>query len=131
GRDDALKNASNVVLTRSRAVQLFGSWDVVGKTISVKMDTSWKLFTVAAVAEDIPANSTISFNILGSYDYLMANSDRQEPADTGHRTNGDAPYVLLRPDSRLMNEPNRVLQFRLRHYPEEAADYRAKKKLTA
>ncbi|HTI93928.1 MAG TPA: ABC transporter permease [Puia sp.] len=131
GRDDVLKDAGNIVLTRSRAVQLFGAWNVVGKTISIKMDTSWKLFTVAAVAEDIPANTSISFDILGSYEYLMANTDRGAAADNWHRTNGDATYVLLRPDSRLMNEPDRLRQFRLRHYPDEAADYRAKKKLTA
>jgi len=131
GRDDVLKDVGNVVLTRSRAIQLFGSWDVVGKTISVKKDTSWNLFTVAAVAEDIPANTNVSFDILGSYEYLLANSDRQEAADNWHRTNGDKTFVLLRPDSRLMNEPDRLLQFRLRHYPDEAANYRAKKKLTA
>ncbi len=131
GKDDVLKDAGNVVLTRSRAVQLFGAWDVVGRTISIKMDTSWKLFTVAAVAEDIPENTSISFDIMGSYDYLLANSGRGKAADNWHETRGDATYVLLRPDSRLMNEPERLLQFRLRHYPDEAADYRAKKKLTA
>lgn len=131
GNDQALKEAHHIVLTRSRAVQLFGGWDVAGKTINVKMDTTWQLFTVAAVAEDIPANTNVSFDILGSYEYLMSNPDRQEAADDWHRTNGDKTYVLLRPDSRLMNESDRLLQFRLRHYPDEAANYQAKKKLTA
>jgi putative ABC transport system permease protein len=131
GNDQALKETHNIVLTRSRALQLFGAWDVVGKTISVKMDTTYQLFTVAAVAEDIPANTNVSFDLLGSYEYLMANPERQEAADNWHRTYGDNTYVLLRFDSRLMNEPDRLRQFRLRHYPEEAADDHAKKKTTA
>jgi putative ABC transport system permease protein len=127
--EQALKDAHSIVLTQSRAKQLFGSWDVVGKTIEVKIDTSYQLFTVSAVAEDIPANTTLSFDLLGSYEYLLTRPDRQQMVDSWHQTHGDKTYVLLRPDSRLMNEPQRLRQFRMRHYPEEAADYRKDKKV--
>ena len=131
GSEDALKDPHSVVVTRERALQLFGTWDAVGKTLSVKIDTNYVPFTVAAVAEDIPSNTTVTFDILGSYEYQMTNPGRQEAANNWHMTFGDKTYVLLRSDSRLMNEPDRLAQFRLRHYPEEAVEQKSKKKKLA
>jgi len=131
GGPDALKDPHHVVITRDRAMQLFGSWDVVGKTLMVKSDTSYDLFTVAAVAENIPTNTTVSFDILGSYDYLMNKPGRQQGLSNWHMTFGDQTYVLLRPDSRLMDQPERLVQFRLRHFPEEAVQQKGKKKVSA
>lgn len=120
GGDDALNDPHHVVLTRERALQLFGTWDAVGKTLMVKVDTSYELFKVAAVAEDIPANTNVGFDILGSYEFLMKDPNRQEAANDWHMVFGDKTFVLLRPDSRLMSEPKRLAEFRLRHFPEEA-----------
>jgi len=134
GGDDALKDPRHIVLTRERAMQLFGTWDAVGKTLTVMIDTTYEPFRVAAVAEDIPTNTSVTFDILGSYEFLMKNPDRQEAANNWHRMFGDKTYVQLRPDSRLMNEPRRLAAFRLRHFPEEAVaakDQKGKKKVAA
>jgi putative ABC transport system permease protein len=125
----ALKDPHAVVLTRSTALQLFGKWDVTGKTVQIKIDTTFQPFIITAVAEDIPANTNVSFAVLGSYHYLEAARDRQDALNSWSNTNGDQTYVLLFPGSRLMNEPERLLNFRFRHYPEEAAVYRKNKKI--
>jgi putative ABC transport system permease protein len=124
----ALKDPHAIVLTRSRAVQLFGKTDVIGKTVLIKVDTAFQPFIVSAVAEDIPTNTNISFNVLGSYRFQEAAPDRQSALNNWHRTSGEQTYVLLLPGSHLMNEPGRLLDFRLRHYGDEADAYRKSKK---
>lgn len=125
--DDALQDPYSLVLTKSKAIQLFGGWDVVGRIVQVKMDSTFQPFTVTAIADDLPANSSLSFGALGSYDFLKTRPDRQRALDCWHCTNGDNTYVLLRPDSRLMNEPRRLLDFRLRYFPDEAEQYQKTK----
>jgi len=119
----ALKDPHSIVLTRQRAIQLFGGWDVVGRTVEIKMDTTFKPFTVSAIAEDIPSNNSVAFDVLGSYEYLKTDQDREGSQDSWSRTDGDHTYVRLRQDSRLMNEPDRLRQFRFRYYPDEAEAY--------
>lgn len=125
----ALKDPHGIVLTRSRAVQLFGKTDVIGKTVLIKVNTVFQPFTVSAVAEDVPPNASVSFDLLGSYRFLLAAPDRQSSLNSWNNTWGDNTYVLLLPGSHLSNEPARLLDFRLRHYPEEAAVYRQSKKV--
>jgi putative ABC transport system permease protein len=128
GDEDALKDPHHVVITRGRALQLFGTWDAVGRTIAIKVDTSYQLLTVGAVAEDIPANSNVSFDMLGSFDYLLTVPERREAANSWRMTFGDQTYVLLRPDSRLAEQQDRLAEFRMRHYPDEAKRQKGKKK---
>ncbi|MBS1601290.1 MAG: ABC transporter permease, partial [Bacteroidetes bacterium] len=120
GAADALKDPHRVVVTRERALQLFGTWDAVGRTLALKVDTSYQLLTVGAVAEDVPANSSVSFDMLGSFDYLLTLPERREAANSWRMTFGDQTYVQLRPASRLAEQPERLAQFRVRHYPDEA-----------
>jgi len=127
----ALKDPHAIVLTRSRAVQLFGKADVIGKTVQIKVDTVFQPFVVSAVAEDVPSNTNISFDILGSYRFQEAAPDRQDALNNWNRTSGDRTYVLLHPGSQLMNEPGRLLDFRLRHSGDEAAAYRKSQKAQA
>jgi putative ABC transport system permease protein len=127
----ALKDPHAIVLTRSRAVQLFGKADVIGKMVQIKVDTVFQPFVVSAVAEDVPFNTNISFDILGSYRFQEAAPDRQDALNNWNRTSGDRTYVLLHPGSQLMNEPGRLLDFRLRHYGDEAAAYRKSQKAQA
>jgi putative ABC transport system permease protein len=58
----ALSSPNQIVLTRSVATELFGNTDPMGKTISFVNEKI--IFTVAAIAEDPPKNSTLQFEIL-------------------------------------------------------------------
>ncbi len=71
----ALKDPYSIVLTRSTAQSLFGTDNVVGKTIHYVGDRNSQPdmdMTVTAIMEDIPDNSSISFNAVGSYTTLYA-----------------------------------------------------------
>jgi putative ABC transport system permease protein len=55
----ALKDPHSVVLTKDMAKKYFGTTDVIGETMQIKIDTAFENFTVTAVAENSPQNSTL------------------------------------------------------------------------
>jgi putative ABC transport system permease protein len=121
---DALKEPHNVILTRDKALQLFGSTDVVGKRIDIKMDDQqdqFEAFKVGGVAENIPTTSTIQFDLLGNFDYVLGTEDGKESANNWHMTLGTNTYVQVRKGSQLMNNENQLAAFRHKYYADEEA----------
>ena len=57
-------NPSTVVISESAALQFFGEEDPIQQSISIQIGGSFNDFTVVAVAEDPPLNSSIQFDIL-------------------------------------------------------------------
>lgn len=127
----ALKDLNGVVLTRNRALQLFGSLNVIGARLEIKTDTSFEPFTVAGVTDNIPFNSSIQFDILGNFQHLLTAANRRDAVNSWSQTNGDQTFVRLRTDSRLMADPQRLLQFRFKYYPDEAGRYHKDGKVSA
>ena len=77
---EALQSTSSVVLTRKMAQKYFGSEDPINKTMAIQLGERFEDFSVKAVMEDIPSNSSIRFGILISaqnngklYDERMQN----------------------------------------------------------
>jgi putative ABC transport system permease protein len=62
-----LHNINDIVLTESRAKELSGTDDVIDKTVEIQVGITFQPFNVSAVAEDIPANSTIRFDVLENF----------------------------------------------------------------
>jgi putative ABC transport system permease protein len=119
----ALKDPTNIVLTRSKALQFFGRTDVIGKQIEIREGMQYMPFTVAAIAEDVPVNSTIKFEMLGSLDRILNTPMGQESSNSWTMTiGGISVYVLLRPGSSLMNETESLALFRQKYLPNEGAD---------
>jgi putative ABC transport system permease protein len=58
-----LESLNNVVISESTAKKYFGTTDALGKTIELIGDSS-RLFTVAAIAKDAPANSSIQYSVV-------------------------------------------------------------------
>jgi len=65
----ALKDPHSVVLSKDMAKKYFGSADVIGKVMQIKLDTSFENFTVTAVAENSPQNSTLKSDMLLPYKF--------------------------------------------------------------
>ncbi|MBS1916752.1 MAG: ABC transporter permease [Bacteroidetes bacterium] len=59
----ALRSINNVVISESAAKKYFGKAEAIGKTIELVSD-SVRLFMVAAIAEDAPANSSIQYDVV-------------------------------------------------------------------
>lgn len=67
-RETMLTEPNSIVITRSKAMRYFNDLDVVGRTMLIKVYDGNKdfLMKVSGVIEDIPANSHIQFDFLGS-----------------------------------------------------------------
>ena len=118
----ALFDLHSIVLTRDKAIQLFGQTHVLGKRIDIKIDDQFVPFTVGGVAENIPFNSSIQFGLLGSFDYLLQTSMGMQAGNDWHMTIGMETYVELRKSSNLAGERGKLAKFRQKYFPEEQAD---------
>ena len=119
----ALKDQRNIVLSETAAKQLFGNTDVIGKTIAIKVEDDFEPFTVSAVAEDAPANSTIQFNIMGSWEY-METTPSMRSRMTNWNSSGFQTFVQLKEGSHLSKEKAKLAAFRKKYYPNEEEDHR-------
>ncbi|HWA33843.1 MAG TPA: ABC transporter permease [Cyclobacteriaceae bacterium] len=63
-KNKALDDQTGVVLTRATAVKYFGEGDPTGKPLAIQLGQKFEDFTVKAVIEDIPTNSSLRFGIL-------------------------------------------------------------------
>lgn len=128
----ALRDPHSIVITRSKAVELFGTAGAVGKTVRIKFDTAFQPFSISAVAADMPVTSSIRFDALGSFEYLLStDSGRVRAMNSWNMTFGDQTFVLLRPGSKLPEDQERLLRFRWRYFPDEAKVWRKDKKVHA
>jgi len=114
----ALKELQNIVLTKEKADQLFGTDNVVGRTLEIKVDDAFVPFVVSAVAEDIPANSSIRFDLLASFEYMLTTQSGKRSVNNWHRSSYQT-YVLLQPGSGLMDDVKKLASFRHKYYPDE------------
>lgn len=63
-RGTALDDPSKIILTESAARKFFGTVDPIGKVIALQLGERFEDFTVSAVANDPPRNSSVSFSML-------------------------------------------------------------------
>jgi putative ABC transport system permease protein len=124
----SLQDPHNIVITKEKAIQLFGNANVVGQPVEIKMHDQYETFVVAAVAEDIPFNSSVRFDMLGSFNYVLNTEEGKRSSTNWHMTIGISVFVQLRPGSTLPNEQARLSAFRAKYFPDEK-DELAKEKL--
>jgi putative ABC transport system permease protein len=114
----AFKDQRNVVLTRATALQLFGQTNIIGKSLDIKEGDKFEPFVVSAVTENIPANSSIQFNVLLSFDYLQTRAFEKNAVNNWNY-NGFINFVQLRKGSKLADEKELLSKFRQKYFPEE------------
>jgi putative ABC transport system permease protein len=119
----ALKNLHNIVLTEKISKQLFGNENPVGRTIQIKKEEDFEPFTVSAIAENIPSNSSIQFQALGNYDFLATTNSGKRSVNNWNRSSY-LTYIQLAPGSKLVTDPNALIAFRKKYYPDEEAELR-------
>jgi putative ABC transport system permease protein len=89
----ALDVPNGTVITETMARTLFGDADPMGETLTVELRDSTHTLTVRGVAQDVPTNSTIQFDLVAPLDVLAA--ERRDSENWGrfvYRT-----YAVLRP----------------------------------
>ena len=119
----ALKGLNNIVVTEKIANQLFGKRDPTGQTIEIKLWEDFEPFVVSGVVKDIASNSSIQFDILGNYEHIPTTANGKRSVDNWRRS-AYLTYVQLKPGSKLAQQPDRLLTFRRKYYPNEEDEAR-------
>jgi len=74
----ALMDPYSVVLTRETAEKYFGDEEALNKSFTINTE---HIFTVTAVLEDLPVNSSIQFDLLINFSFLMRTESATEDFD--------------------------------------------------
>lgn len=114
----ALANLNDIVITSKKAKELFGSDNVVGQTIEIKVDDEFVPFTISAVARDIPANSSLTFDMLGNFNFMETTKPGKRGINNWKRSSY-LTFVQLQKGSSLPHDKSRLLPFRKKYYPDE------------
>jgi putative ABC transport system permease protein len=122
-KTNALKDLHSMVVTEKTAKQLFGNENVIGQIVEIKQGEQFLPFTITAVAENIPSNSTIQFEMIGNFNYLGTTEEGKRSVDNWRRS-GYITYVKIKAGSHLASDPNSLVSFRKKYYPDEEAELR-------
>jgi len=107
----ALNNLNDIILSESKAKEIFGSDNVIGKTIEIKIGSSFQSFIVSAIVKDIPENSTIHFDILGSFLYAEKYVNGSIFIGNDFHYIDKQTFVQLKPGSNLPHDSQRLQSF--------------------
>ncbi len=115
-----LQNISSVVLSESFANKIFGNDDPLGRQLSIKLGNEFHDFIVSGIAQDVPPNSSIRFDMLIPIDNVhkyISNRALDNWFNVFFETYVLMAYPLEAPDTEAK------LQTVVRkHYPEESSD---------
>jgi putative ABC transport system permease protein len=117
----ALKSPSGIVLTREKSLQLFGEANSIGRTLEIKMGDNYETFVVSGIAKDIPVNSSIKFDMLGSFEYVLSTEEGKASMDSWTMTIGITNFIKFRKGSSLEHDPARLAAFRKKYFADEGA----------
>ncbi len=62
--DNALSGLSNIVITERTAIKYFGKTEVTGETLRMNVEDALENYTIMAVIDDHPSNSSFNFDIM-------------------------------------------------------------------
>lgn len=105
----ALKGMNSLVITSSKAKELFGTDNVAGKIVELRAPKDFQPFIITAVAEDIPANSSIHFDVMGSFAFLE--STRFGEMFNNWYTTSFRTFIQLRNGSSLPGDASQLTKF--------------------
>ncbi|MGB3587674.1 MAG: FtsX-like permease family protein [Tunicatimonas sp.] len=100
----ALDEPFEIVLTESKAIQYFGTTDVVGKTLdwfggTYGPNDGGKMVKITGVMEDLPSNTHLKIDFLISYTSLR---DKAIGYPIGWNANNEFTYLLMEPQTNLV-----------------------------
>jgi putative ABC transport system permease protein len=121
----ALSDLRNVVLTEKTSKQLFGNDNPTGKMIQIKLGEEFEPFYITGVAENIPSNSSITFDILGNYNYIGTTKNGSRSVNNWNRS-AYLTYVQTEPGKLIDKEIATLQSFYTKYHPDEEKELREK-----
>jgi len=111
----ALSDEHSIVLSRSHAEKYFGEENPLGKTLTITYGHTKRDYMVTGVAEDLPPNSSIQFNILIHFYNLSSVLNNPQILNDWNRWYCPL-FVQLQPNVTAEQVVGRLDQFCQQHY---------------
>ncbi|MGZ5133969.1 MAG: ABC transporter permease [Flavitalea sp.] len=121
-RNTALTAPHSAIVTEETAKKLFGTANVIGKTINVDRDSV--PCTITGVLKNFPVNSHLSFNLCFS-EATMANTGFQAFVNTDWNSNSFPTYLLLNNKANLHQIEIKINQLVTSHQKNDNSDKRS------
>ncbi|MFZ4262597.1 ABC transporter permease [Sphingobacterium sp. HJSM2_6] len=115
GRKGGLESTDEIVLSKKIAMNLFGSTDIIGQSVEYNQDGQWTSKTITAVLEDLPANSSLRFNSLISFE---AQPDYFKNKDNWEHQNHEVFVKLKTPKIEPSIFAKELVNFSNQHFKE-------------
>ena len=114
-----LHDQHDVVMNKPTAKAIFDNENPVGKTIQMNFKgTGFENFTVSAVTEELPWNSSLQFNLFVRFENYR---DYQQNLDKWDRVNHSV-YVQLNDGTSAANLEKKLIPFANNHFKKEIED---------
>jgi putative ABC transport system permease protein len=113
--ETALQEPMSAVLTESTAMKLYGRTDVLGESY----DLGPVPLTVTGVLEDVPANSSIDFDLLGSVETVNVFYGGGRDQFTSWGNNWVRLFVMLKEEHDISEFNSKIKHLLQKHYYEE------------
>ncbi len=123
GDAKALAQPGTIAVTESEATKLFGTTNVMGKTLTVLVMGVRSDYRITAVIKDLPKNSHMSFDMLVRADFPSLYAQGRNPKFlTEWGWTGGWVYVKLRPGTDVAALNAQMDAWKKRNIPDEVAD---------
>lgn len=127
----ALKGMRDIVLTESTAKKIYGNENPIGKTLQIKGEGRFELFTVSGVCGDPPPNSSVKFEILSNISSALESEiGKQENARNNWHSYFCSTFIQLRPGSSLPDDSVSLQKFYDRYHADDIAQLKKDGKWT-
>jgi putative ABC transport system permease protein len=111
----SLSDDHHIVLSRAHAQKYFGKEDPIGKTLTITYGNTAQDYSVSGIAEDVPSNSTLQFDILIPIHNLPKASNNPGILNDWNRWYCPL-FVQLQPNVTSDQISKKLDQFCLQHY---------------
>ena len=112
----AFSGLHSMVLTEETAQRLFGKTNAIGESFQLKMGDVFETFTVTAIAQNPPSNSSFQYSMLANFD-CFANTTTGKMGAHDWWMNLFVTLVQLKPGSTLVDDNKSLPNFWHRHFP--------------
>jgi putative ABC transport system permease protein len=109
-------DANSIVISSTMAGKLFGKTDAIGKVVTAD---DRKLYTVTGVMKDMPANSTIKYDVVFNFKQLELAYDaagRFKTLNTNWGQYSFDTYVLLKPGANPVTAGQKLGRIHVNHF---------------
>ena len=120
-----LGKLNNIVISESKAKELFGNENAIGKEVQIKAQDDFQPFIVSGVAHDVPSNSSIRFEVMASFAFLE--TTKMGAMFNNWYTTSFRTFVRLNPTSKLAGDQKRLLNFYNTYNPPDEGQAKEKR----